>query len=201
MQRKVEERNFLARKNLLDYDEVMDRQRLTFYGLRQQVLEGRKIEDVIWDMIGKSIDDAVKKYVVDDFVALNLAEWARTNFEVTIDAAELHGLRRYEDVENYIRNQAKLELNTTISQTIAEFTGEDPDDTKSWDVKGLERLAEKTYRTKLSASRIKKMTARELEDTLSAGMTEYIDGVDTSGISPFLEPDFAALRTGELGDG
>jgi preprotein translocase subunit SecA len=39
-QKKVEERNFLARKNLLEYDDVMDHQRTTFYGMRQQVLEG-----------------------------------------------------------------------------------------------------------------------------------------------------------------
>jgi preprotein translocase subunit SecA len=190
-QRKVEERNFLARKNLLDYDEVMDKQRSTFYGLRQQVLEGRHIEHVIWDMIGQSIDDAVKKYVVDDFVAANLAEWARTNFEVIIDPEELHGLRRYEDVESYIRNQAKLELNTTISQTIGEYLGENPDDSSHWDVKSIERMAEKVYHTKVPAGRIKKMSAQQLEDVLTAGMTAYIDTRDISGIQQFLEPDYA----------
>jgi len=38
-QRKVEEYNFEIRKNLLEYDEVMDRQRKTIYGVRQEVLE------------------------------------------------------------------------------------------------------------------------------------------------------------------
>src|SRR5204863_5593215 len=42
-QKKVEERNFLGRKNLLEYDEVMDYQRTSFYGMRQQVLEGRDV--------------------------------------------------------------------------------------------------------------------------------------------------------------
>src|SRR5437588_271026 len=37
-QKQVEERNFLARKNLLEYDEVMDHQRTIFYGMRQKVL-------------------------------------------------------------------------------------------------------------------------------------------------------------------
>src|SRR5205814_7889346 len=60
-QKKVEERNFLARKNLLEYDEVMDKQRTTFYGMRQQVLEGKAVADVIWTMIGESIVDAVDK--------------------------------------------------------------------------------------------------------------------------------------------
>ena len=39
-QRKVEERNFLVSKNILEYDEVMDLQRHIFYDLRQRVLEG-----------------------------------------------------------------------------------------------------------------------------------------------------------------
>jgi preprotein translocase subunit SecA len=40
-QKKVEERNFDIRKNLLDYDDVMSQQRLTVYATRRQVLEGR----------------------------------------------------------------------------------------------------------------------------------------------------------------
>src|SRR6185436_8821469 len=71
-QKKVEERNFLARKNLLDYDEVMDHQRTSFYGMRQQVLEGRDVDEVIWNMIHDSIVDAVDKYIVEDYVAATI---------------------------------------------------------------------------------------------------------------------------------
>ena len=39
-QKKVEDRNFEIRKSLLEYDEVMDSQRKTIYGTRQEVLEG-----------------------------------------------------------------------------------------------------------------------------------------------------------------
>src|SRR5258706_10651381 len=66
-QKKVEERNFMARKNLLEYDDVMDRQRLTFYGMRQQDLEGRAVNEVIWKMIGEAIRDAVDKYLVQHY--------------------------------------------------------------------------------------------------------------------------------------
>src|SRR5690606_35850779 len=88
-QKKVEERNFLARKNLLEYDEVMDHQRTHFYRLRQQVLEGKEVDKVIWDMIGESIQDAVQKYIGQDFARVTIAEWARTNFDVQIDAEDL----------------------------------------------------------------------------------------------------------------
>ncbi len=39
-QKKVEERNFEVRKNLLEYDEVMDEQRKRVYGFRQRILDG-----------------------------------------------------------------------------------------------------------------------------------------------------------------
>ncbi len=40
-QKKVEERNFEIRKNLLEYDEVMDEQRKRVYGYRQRILQGK----------------------------------------------------------------------------------------------------------------------------------------------------------------
>ena len=39
-QKKVEERNFDVRKNLLEYDDVMNQQRKSMYALRKQVLRG-----------------------------------------------------------------------------------------------------------------------------------------------------------------
>jgi len=100
-QKKVEERNYLARKNLLEYDEVMDHQRTTFYGMRQQVLEGRDVDQVIWTFIREAIRDAVDKYITQDYVAANVAEWARINFEVNLDAADFKGYRSYEDIEPF----------------------------------------------------------------------------------------------------
>jgi preprotein translocase subunit SecA len=52
-QRKVEERNFDVRKNLLEYDDVMNAQRKTVYSLRQQLLAGRYSPEEI-DETGKS---------------------------------------------------------------------------------------------------------------------------------------------------
>jgi glycine betaine/proline transport system substrate-binding protein len=50
-QKKVEERNFEIRKNLLEYDEVMDDQRKRVYGFRQKILDGEPCRELILDMI------------------------------------------------------------------------------------------------------------------------------------------------------
>jgi preprotein translocase subunit SecA len=52
-QKKVEERNFDVRKNLLEYDDVMNSQRKTIYDIRQQLLAGRYFPDII-DEEGKA---------------------------------------------------------------------------------------------------------------------------------------------------
>ena len=54
-QKKVEEQHFDSRKNLLEYDEVMDHQRKRVYGFRQNILDGGNCKLLILDMIDKQI--------------------------------------------------------------------------------------------------------------------------------------------------
>ena len=69
-QRKVEERNFDIRKNLLEYDDVMNAQRKTVYSLRQQLLVGRYEPEEV-DELGKStgkprqipVDEKIQKEI------------------------------------------------------------------------------------------------------------------------------------------
>ena len=49
-QGQVESQNFESRKNVLKYDDVMDRQRKVIYGERREVLEGADIEDQVRDV-------------------------------------------------------------------------------------------------------------------------------------------------------
>ena len=51
-QRRVEGQNFDYRKHLLEFDDVMNKQRQVIYGLRREVLKGENVEDIIKDMLG-----------------------------------------------------------------------------------------------------------------------------------------------------
>ena len=55
----VESRNFQARKSVLEYDDVMNKQREIIYGQRRQVLEGMDVKDVIMNMMNTSITHLV----------------------------------------------------------------------------------------------------------------------------------------------
>ncbi|MEB2310485.1 MAG: preprotein translocase subunit SecA [Sorangiineae bacterium] len=67
-QRKVEERNFDIRKNLLEYDDVMNAQRKTVYSLRQQLLLGRYSPEEI-DELGKPTGHERKVPIAEDIAA------------------------------------------------------------------------------------------------------------------------------------
>ena len=62
-QRKVEGRNFGIRKNVLQYDEVMNSQRQIVYGQRDQVLNGENMKGSIQKMVNESIEANVKTYL------------------------------------------------------------------------------------------------------------------------------------------
>ncbi len=65
-QRKVESRNFGIRKNVLQYDEVMNSQRQIIYGQRDQVLDGENMKGSILKMIQEAIAQNVKTFLPQD---------------------------------------------------------------------------------------------------------------------------------------
>jgi preprotein translocase subunit SecA len=97
-QKKVEAYNFEIRKNLLEYDEVMDIQRKEVYGLRQDVLEGNdvRLRAVIEDMVGAVVERHAKEALGRSVEPERrdpaaLAAWFRRHFVTDVDESALRG--------------------------------------------------------------------------------------------------------------
>ena len=95
-QKKVEARNFEIRKNLLEYDEVMDTQRKEVYGLRRALLEGdvEHQKAVIKDFIGVVVEAHVHETLgpstpPDERDPEAVARWFRRHFGVDAEAREV----------------------------------------------------------------------------------------------------------------
>ena len=100
-QKKVEERNFDIRKNLLEYDEVMDEQRKRVYGYRQNILNGANCKQLILEMIDQQIDHYLDQFLDKDYGTETLRRAGRpSSWRVEFDARGLprHGLRRGRDL-------------------------------------------------------------------------------------------------------
>ncbi len=67
-QRKVEEQNYLQRKRVLEYDDVMNEQRRVIYAYRDQVLEGKSIGAEAREEVAKVIERTIDQYTPGDFV-------------------------------------------------------------------------------------------------------------------------------------
>ena len=107
-QKKIEGRNFNIRKNVLNYDDVMNTQREIIYGQRQKVLNGEDIHDYILSMINDFVDDCVNMYLLDEDVHDN---W---NLEGLKD--RLAGILTVDDDFNY----SVEELDQVTKQDIAD---------------------------------------------------------------------------------
>ncbi len=197
-QRKVEERNFQVRKNILEYDEVMEHQRQRFYGLRQQVLEGRGTKEVILDYIHEAIDDACGEYLNKDYPLTCIAEFARQKLDISVPPERLRGLEDFE-IEKRLREEAKAEARAMIDVTLGEYIPEEGSDVKiDFDVQGLILWA----RTKFGVE----MTPRELETegaqasrshvrhVLTEAAAARIDEADLAGINQYLVRNYGAQQ-------
>ncbi|NPB04676.1 MAG: preprotein translocase subunit SecA, partial [Thermotogae bacterium] len=61
-QKRVEYQHFQIRKRLLEYDEVLNRQRTVIYSLRDRIVAGEDVQDVIRDFIEELVDQLIEEY-------------------------------------------------------------------------------------------------------------------------------------------
>jgi len=188
-QKKVEQRNFEARKSLLEYDEVMDYQRQVFYTRRQSVLEGRGLEGLIWEMIDDVIAENCAKMLHSDYPYECIAEWARTTLGVDLELDRIRG-SEFDELEAILRDHARNNIEQEITITLGEYMAEDADP-RDWDLKGLSKWAMSNFGVNVSQNRLRKMTVDEVQNELTQAASERIDKFDCSSLVGFLKEDFA----------
>jgi len=79
-QKKVEEQNFLIRKRVLEYDDVMNEQRRVVYKYRREILEGRDMSDIARDELEGVIERLVDEYTPGD----DLEDWDLAGLEAQL---------------------------------------------------------------------------------------------------------------------
>jgi preprotein translocase subunit SecA len=187
-QKKVEERNYEIRKNLLEYDEVMEHQRNTFYGMRQDVLEDRYINEMIFGYISQSVEEAVATYLDKQYVQTQVAEWCRQTLDVSVEPSKLH-LGDPEQLQIHIRDAASHEAGLIINVTLGEYMSNDiaPED---WDLRGLSSWAMSRFSVDIKANRLREMNIDDVSQQLTEAARQQINKKDLSGLHKFLVPAY-----------
>ncbi len=192
-QRKVEERNFQIRKNILEYDEVMEHQRQHFYGLRQRVLEGRDVKGLILQYLEEAVHDACEEYLDKKYPQQCIADYAKTVVECSIPPERLRGLEGGE-LERAIRDDAKSDARSMIEVTLGEYIqGAGSDAAIDFDVPGLLSWAKTKFGVELDARELEKPsdeTRTRVQRLLEVAAEAKIDGANLDGVHQFLERSY-----------
>ncbi|MEX2210715.1 MAG: preprotein translocase subunit SecA [Gaiellaceae bacterium] len=106
-QKKVEEQNFVSRKNVLKYDDVLNVQRQVIYEQRRRVLEG---EDLSED-VGQWIDEVVEGIVLEHLEAEYAEEW-----DLEALCAQMHAVYGSEINAEELREEVELERAALIEE-------------------------------------------------------------------------------------
>lgn len=109
-QKKVEGRNFGIRKHVLQYDDVMNKQREIIYAERRRVLEGENLQEQIENMIHSLIEEGVMSYSQDSFDADRFVEYMYNLFmpRGSIEASDIENLKTEEVIEKVYEIAMKI---------------------------------------------------------------------------------------------
>ncbi len=196
-QKKVEERNFQQRKNILEYDEVMEHQRQRFYGLRQGILEGRQVKSLIFEYIEEVVDDAIGEYLDPDFPAQCAAEYAREKLDCSILPERLKG-KDANEMDITIRKLAKQDIAANITVTLGEYIPEESSEfLMEFDSAGLHSWAKNHFGVELDTGDLREGGAsnrRRVQEMLEAAAFAKIDAADLDEIVLFADKDYGPTR-------
>ncbi len=105
-QKAVEAQNFASRKHILEYDDVMNKQRQAVYGMRRALLEGADQRERIMEMIAGVVASYIdvrcpEKVHASEYDLHGLQSDVLTQFGVKIEPSELSGMLR-DEIEDFI---------------------------------------------------------------------------------------------------
>ena len=191
-QKKVEERNFEIRKNLLEYDEVMDEQRKRVYRYRQQILDGASCRDLIIEQVRDQIGVYIDMFLDRDYGVDTYAKWAGNRLSTTLDPRDYRGMD-IASADIYAKEQAERQAETQVLDAIEENLPVE-EDVSEWSWEALAKMADSRWGLNLRDRDLKKVGRDDVAELLIDKAREAINRVELAEGAPFLEEDFP-LRT------
>jgi preprotein translocase subunit SecA len=191
-QKKVEERNFEVRKNLLEYDEVMDEQRKRVYGYRQRILNGAKCKQLILEMINDQVDRQLDQFLAKDYGTDTFAEWVSGQLSVELEPRDFRGLD-FAGASRHARDEAARMAEGQLIDAIEENLPED-DDENEWNWEALAKFLNTRWKLNVRDRELKKVERGGIAEMVLERAGEAIEKIDLSEGARFLEEDFG-VRT------
>jgi preprotein translocase subunit SecA len=187
-QKKVEERNFEVRKNLLEYDEVMDEQRKRVYGFRQRILEGADCREIILDMVDRQIDENIGTFLDKDYGPQSFASWASGQLSCELDGNDFRGMSP-EEAERLAGDEAVRQSESQIFEAVEENLP-DGEEESEWNWSALASFANTRWKVSVNDRDLKRVGRSGVAELLQEKARDAIHRIDLSEGTRFLAPDF-----------
>lgn len=187
-QKKVEERNFEIRKNLLEYDEVMDEQRKRVYGYRQNILDGANCKQLILEMVDRQVDYYINQFLDKDYGPETFAGWAAKELSVEFDAKDFRGMD-FEAAETYAREQAERMAEGQVLEALEENLPAEEEQTE-WNWEALAKLVNTRWHLSVRDRDLRQLGRDRVGDFLIERAREAVGRIDLSDGRRFVQPDF-----------
>jgi preprotein translocase subunit SecA len=187
-QKKVEERNFEIRKNLLEYDEVMDYQRSSVYSYRQRILDGENVQQLVLENIEQQIELHIENFLDINFSCESFAEWAGARLGISFDGRDFRSMN-FTMAESYALDEARRQSETMIQDAIEENFDLDAESSE-WNWDALAQYANRQWGLSVRDRTLKKIGYDGLAEHLIELAQTSIAKVDMSEGEIFLEPGY-----------
>ncbi len=187
-QKKVEERNFEIRKNLLEYDEVMDQQRKRVYSYRQEILGGVGCRHMILEQIQDQINKYVDMYTDSLFGAESYAKWASKKLSCELEARDFRNLDPGA-ASAFAIDAAERAAETQILDAIEENLPQEEEEA-DWNWGALAKWVNTRYGTNYSVNDLKKIPREVIDEKLIERVFEKLASIDLSEGAPMLSGEY-----------
>jgi preprotein translocase subunit SecA len=188
-QKKREEYNFEARKNLLEYDEVMDEQRKRVYTYRQQILDGVNCRDLISDMIGQQIDQQLKTYLATNYGQEAFAVVAGKLLSTELEARDFRNCP-YSEAERIAHDEAFRMAESQVLDAIDENLPDEEEESGEWNWAALANWCNTRWNTNLRDRDLKNVGRDGVAELLIKTAQNAIHEIDLAECERFLDEDY-----------
>ena len=194
-QKKREEFNFEIRKNLLEYDEVMDEQRKRVYKFRQQILDGYSCREIILDMIRDEVETNVGTLLAHTYGVESFSRFAGSRLSTTLEARAFRNMDE-KTADEIAKDEAQRNAESEILDLIEEnlpLNEEGGEADWNWDA--LTKVVNARWGLELRDRDLKKVGRDRVDEFLIEKARTAIDSIDLTDGYPMLAEDFGRNMT------
>ncbi|QDU96853.1 preprotein translocase subunit SecA [Lignipirellula cremea] len=196
-QKKVEERHFEVRKNLLEYDEVMDEQRKRTYKYRQRILDGVDVRDLLTDMIEEQVEHQMSVFLERDYGIESFAKWAGARLSTQFESPRAFRGMDINSAEPYAKElaarTAESNIHAQIDENLPDIDVDEEDGYNAendWNWNALAAFANAQWNLNLKERELKEAGRHGVAELLMEKSSEAFAKIDLSEGEPMLREDY-----------